>query len=476
MQSSLGVERFTFISHALRGDGPFRASVSVDINGIASTAGQSYLNRYARESDKKYAGRVQVAWYASPLAQAAARFAGYLATRTPTRTIEGQPLYKAIADDVDGQGNAVDVFWTAFIVEAKARGSMLLLVDMPESTGQSLAQQIAERRAPTWTAIAPERLTDYMLGLDGKFDLAEFSGIYKPENGKPVDCTWQFTRSTWAALNSERKPLAEGDHMLGECPLLIFTEMGGFPCFGPFSAIADVGKRLFNMQSEEDEILRAQTFSLLTMQVSAGSDEQQKRAAAATASETVGTSNLLVHDGSTPSFIAPSDGPATVYMTAMDRLRNIIDEIGLNVATINQQESGIAMQMRFQAINAALCSFSARIEDLERRAWDLTRRWLGFTQAPEIQWPRDFNLADIEQELKVLQEMQSTGMPPAAIAEQKRRIIAVQFGGLDQSRKDEIEAQIVEAEMEPSVSDNVVPIRADPNAEARTAIMRALNG
>jgi hypothetical protein len=64
-------------------------------------------------------------------------------------------------------------------------------------------------------------------------------------------------------------------------------------------------------------------------------------------------------------------------------------------------------------------------------------------------WTRDYNLADIEQELRILAEMQAAGMPAAVIAEQQRRIVAVQFGGLEQTRVDEINQAIDERENEP---------------------------
>jgi len=222
------------------------------------------------------------------------------------------------------------------------------------------------------------------------------------------------------------------------------TEGGDFPHFGPFSAIADLSKRLFNLDSEMDEILRSQTFSLLTMQVPENSTEAQKLAAAQTVGQTIGTSNLMVHSGSTPAFIAPDSGPADTYLKRIDKIREQIGEIGLNVATINQQESGVAMQMRFASINAELSSFSGRMEDLERRAWELSRQWLGMTQAPDTQWPRDFNLADVESELRILTEMQGAAMPDAVIAEQSKRITSIQFSGLDQERQDAISAAIDE--------------------------------
>ncbi len=438
--------RFQFIGHALRGDGPFRPKVTTNGVGLAASVGATYLIQYPRESEAKFARRNELAFYASPLSGACSRFTGYVSTRVVERELP-HDLYSAMADDVDGKGNAIDVFWMQFMQEAKARGSMLLLVDMPNSLTQTMATQLATRTAPYWTVIAPELLTEYALGDDGKFDFAEFSGTFK-RDGEAVQCTWRFDRSGWKAIDKEKKVLDQGEHPLGECPLLIFTEGGDFPCFGPFAAIADLSKRLFNLDSELDEILRSQTFSLLTMQVPDDTNSANKTEAAKVAGETIGTNNLMVHTGSTPAFIAPPDGPARVYLDRIDKLRAQIDEIGLNVATVNQQESGIAMQMRFQAINGELSRFSSRMEDLERRAWELSRRWLGMSTAPTVAWPRDFNLADVKTELEILADMQGSAMPQPVIAEQQKRVVGLQFGGLGQESKDRIAQAIDERSLE----------------------------
>jgi hypothetical protein len=468
--------RFRFIAHALRADGPFRPVVSDSGNGDVQLSGLSYLVRYPRESDSKFARRNEVAFFSSPLSRACARFVGYMSMRPPAREMANE-VFQRVADDVDGKGNAVDVFLQQFAVDAKARGSMLLLVDMPAALPVSRAQQLQDRKLPFWSAIRPEDVTDYEVGEDGKFTFCEFGGTFTKPDGSAVACTWRFDRAGWEARESSkssRSVLAEGVHPLGECPVLIFTEGGDFPTFGPFSAIADLAKRLFNADSELDEILRSQTFSLLTMQVPSESTDAQKLAAAKVAGETIGTNNLMVHGGSTPAFIAPPDGPARIYLDRIAGLRAEIDEVGLNVATINQQESGIAMQMRFQAINGELAKFSSRMEDLERRAWELSRRWLGMTMAPTTTWPRDFNIAEVETELRILADMQSAGMPAAVIAEQQKRVVGLQFPGLGQVESDELTTAIDEALLQPDPSGNVVPIRPDPNAPVRDAIVRAL--
>lgn len=442
--------RFEFIGHALAADGPFRPAVTYDGTNRAIAPGRSYLVRYPRESDEKYARRCELAWFASPLSRACTRFTGYISTRPVMRTLPHQ-LYEAMAEDIDGKSNALDVFWQGFMVDAKARGSMLMLVDMPspDKSPGSLAEQMQSRVAPYWTAIKPESVTDYAIGDHGRFEFVEFAGNYhREQDGKRIPCTWRFDEQGWQATDRDKRILDAGEHGLTECPVLIFTESGDFPHFGPFSAIADISKRLFNLDSELDEILRAQTFSLLTMQVPDGSTEEQKIAAARTVGQTIGTANLMVHSGSTPSFIAPDSGPATTYLTRIDKLRDQIDEIGLSVASINQQESGIAMQTRFAAINAELSKFSSRMEDFERRAWELSRQWLGMTTAPEVAWPRDFNLADVESELRILSEMQANAMPAEVIAEQQKRIASIQFAGLSQERKDAIAVAIDERALE----------------------------
>lgn len=474
-------KRFEFIGHALNGVGGFRPSVSQLYDGVsyqAQVVGACELVRYPRESDEKYGRRAEVAFYASPLAQACSRFVGYISTKPPQREL-ANALYETMADDIDGKGSSVEVFLQQFMGNAKARGSMLLLIDMPSQMSPNLAAQLAQRNVPYWSAIAPEALTDWEIGDDGKLNFVEFPGVFTTADMQRKDCTWRFDRAGWEAResNKEKTLLGEGVHPLGECPVLIWTEGGEFPHFGPFAAIADLSRRLFNLDSELDEILRSQTFSLLTMQVPDDSSAESKLAAATAAGQTISTSNLMVHSGTTPAFIAPPDGPARVYLDRIDKLRDQIKEIGLDVATVNEQESGIAMQMRFQSINAELSHFAGRMEDFERRAWEISRKWLGLERAPTVEWQRDYDLADVLQELQVLSEMQGTGMPPEVISEQRRKIIAAQFGTSDQETLDTLNGSI--DDMERGVEGagaapggNVLQMPVDRNAEARAALLR----
>jgi hypothetical protein len=88
--------------------------------------------------------------------------------------------------------------------------------------------------------------------------------------------------------------------------------------------------------------------------------------------------------------------------------------------------------MRFHSINAAVAKFAERMEDAERRMWELCRRWLGMQAAPKTSWPRNFQIAEIEKEMDILASMQSTAMPVEVIAEQQKRVVSLQFAGSEE--------------------------------------------
>jgi len=408
------------------------------------TIGPTHLVPFPRESQEKFAGRNHVAWHTTDLMDACERFAGYLATKTPERGGLEHELLKTMADDLDGMGNNQDVFWSAFTVQAKARGTMFLLVDMDPLEVGTMADQIARRMVPSCTMISPEDVDDFQVGPDGKIDWIEFDRSMRLD-GKYTRVTWRFDRSGWSARKGE-DILVSGEHPCGECPVLIFTESGRFPCYGQFSQLADLSHRLFNARSELDEILRSQTYSILAYP---RPDNQAVDIDQIVA--TVGTSNMLEYYGSNaPEYVAPPNGPADTYFRLIEYLEAKIKTVSLNVESPDQLESGLALQMRFQALNAALSKWAGRMEDLELRMWTLAVRWLGMTDAmiPEIRWHRNYMLADVGAEISILQQMQAGGMPRKATAAQMKRITSIQFGGLDQNRLDEITAEIDEIEAE----------------------------
>ncbi len=428
------IKRYAFIADALHGTGGF-APLLLPNTSLAETV--TYLVKYPRESTEKYARRQRMAWYRNFLQPACSRFAGYLAKKPPMRTISN-PLLTEMVDDCDWRGNSMDVFWQSFVIEAKARGCMLLLVDMPREIPGDQASQIAARAFPYLVAIAPERVIDYELNERGLLRMVAFGDTLTGANGQEEPITRVYTDAEWwvqrGGTPNRGMAYDGGEHQLGVCPVLAFTESGDFPMVGSFAQIADLSRRYFNAASERDEILRAQTFSLLTYQVPPNQAGFEVSAVA----EAIGTHNMLIHQGDSPVFIAPPDGPASIYSAVLEQIEETIRRIAMTVEQPTQAESGVALAIRFQELNSALTGFARRMEDLERRVFDVASRWLGINGPEAIAWARSYELADLEMEMTVLQNMQAAGFPPEVIQAQMQTIVGLQFGASDPERVNDL--------------------------------------
>lgn len=415
---------FQQVDDALTGAGTFK-------NGGA-------LIQYPSETADQFARRKEVAWYVNDMRPACMRFVGYLSKRQPLRQTENASL-QAVFDDCDWRGNSIDIFWQSFMIEAKARGTMLILVDMPAQ------DQLAERPVPYLSMIKPERVTDYTTNERGGFDSVTFKDT---ENGKPIFITWDT--AGWL-ITDGKDTIRQGTHNLGICPVLAFTESGYYPCEGEFSGLVPLSKRLMNLRSELDEILRRHTFPIFSAQfpmLSPVGDETpeslQARQVALIKSLTDAVANLGKERGivtpSPVSFVAPPDSPALTYQSVIKDLEQKVREIGFDTAQTGEKsaESGIALTIRFQALNASLSAFATRMEDFERSVFYVVGLWLGIDASTllSVQWSRDYQIADVASELATLDALGASSFSPEVLEEQKRSVIQILFANRDPATLD----------------------------------------
>lgn len=431
-------ELFKKISEALHSSGGFTPQVqwSFDSSGTMRKPeriyGDCYLTPYPRENLQKYAARAACATYESHVREACERFTAYLGRKAPHRSGVDGPLAQMLINDADDAGSHIDVFWQNFMLEALARGSMLLLIDMPDKRfDANMAQTLQDqsRAIPYLTAIAPEHVADYRMGRRGRF---EYISIHAQEyiNNQLEPVIRFFDAQGWRVIKGKdpagQQVLRSGTHPFGQCPVLIYTENSApYPCIGRFAQIVPLSTRLFNARSELVEIMRGQTFSLLTQQIAS----EQDRDAAQRGVTTIGTSAMLFHTGATPAFISPDSGPAQTYLAEIEELRGAIAKIGMETQTESgtAPESGLARKLRFEGLNAALSRFARAMQDLEARMWALFGRALGTSTAVEVTWPSDYNLIDTTAELDTLLAMQQTGFPPEVLQAKRAAIVGAEF-------------------------------------------------
>lgn len=442
--------RFKFLAHALDGTGGFAPAVSWSWDEtrqrqVGRVLGDSYLVRYAREGEDKFASRNAVAVYENHLRSACERYVGFLGRRSPMRAGADGPLSLLMLRDADMRGTDLDGFWRSFALQARARGTMLLVIDKPEQAPASLGQQIRDRAVPYLRMAPPEAVKRYTIDLEsGLFTLVRLADK-ETIGGELVDVEREYTPTGWRVLRGE-SVVRQGTHAFGACPVLAFTENGQpFPVAGKYAQVADLSRRLFNARSELDEILRGVTFPLLALQVP---PEAAATFDSAKTSATIGTHSMVVHSGIAPAFIAPPNGPADVYLRQIEHLQATISRITFEDVMAGPQassESGVSRKLRFEALNADLATFARQMQALERRMWELFARACNAPNRVEATWPADFNLADVLAELDVLASMQAAGFPPAVLAEKQRAIVAVEFDGADEDTKAALLAAIDEA-------------------------------
>jgi len=358
----------------------------------------SYLDKYPRERDEKYKQRKNIAYYTNLFSSKVDRFIGYIFKQKPSRFTSSR-LLKIILDDIDNRQNNADVFFSNFAKIAKVYGCNLVLIDMPKELPGSLSDQIENRALPYVIQIDPQKLINYKLNSYGNFEFVIFNDTLDLSTKDKQDIRpikRYYDRNSWAIYNEKDEVIERGEHNLGVTPLLIFSENGSFPTIGEFTQIASLAKRHYNLQSELDEILRGQTFSILTLQSSSGGDIS------------LSTDNALIYqkDTNRPEFIAPPAAPAEVYQQRIKEIEKQIDTIAYDITTNERQESGIALTLKFQGLNSSLSNFAQRLEDFELRVYEVIFKYLNEEFDITVNYAKEFSIVDIEKEIAILEQMQ----------------------------------------------------------------------
>ena len=473
------IERFKFLSEAFDGVGGFRPRVSwVDesvalkdqfggtsyaIRRVPKTSGPCHLIPHPRESPEKFAARAARAVYENHLREAVDRYVSYFGRKQPIRSGIDAPLTKIFADDCDMRGTPLTEFFTAFAMQARARGSMLLLIDLPRVDDaeddsaepvpqsqvrrrrpRSLADQMAQRTIPYLRMIKPEHLVDF--DVDDESGLFECVTIKVVEeiDGEETPCTMMWGVDGWELREQDSGDIIDaGPNPFHACPVLAFTENGDvFPHVGKFEQIAHLSMGIYNKASHLDELLANQAFSILTLQV----PENASQYSASDAVATIGTSSMLVHQGITPAFVSPDQGNAETYMQTIAQMSEAIQRVSMADATAggNPRESGIARKFRFERLNADLATFARRMQALERAMWALFHQQLGTENRVTVEYPSDFNLVDSMSELDVLAAMSANAFPPAVLAAKRAAIVSAEFDGCDHETMAGLQAAITE--------------------------------
>lgn len=364
----------------------------------------SYLIQYIREDTDKFTRRMEASWYPNFVKKVWSSYLSHLFKRGPVRLADGNDLFVTFIDDCDRRGTHLDAYMRQAARLAGLLGTVWLILDSPADIGANKAEQREKRGFPYLVLRTPADLEDWTVDDVGALVRIVFREpgekdqyrIYEPEG-------WKIAESP-----DGTKVISSGSYDLGGLlPIIPLhsteplkpTDITAAPWVWP---IAVANWELFNKVSELDEILRAQTFSVLTLPVVEDADIKRYE------KMTLSTETGLVYNaegGGKPEYLAPPDGPARVYMDWIGALIEKIYKLsGLEFtggAKATAGASGVALSFQFQEANNNLGSLAELCEKAERLMAKLFGLWTKReVKDLSISYPRDFNVVDLEAEVK----------------------------------------------------------------------------
>lgn len=425
----------------------------------------AYLIPHKRETEQNYRDRQQTAYYLNHFSLIVNALVNPIFKRRPLRDWTGtaSPVAEAFLEDVDGAGNDMDSFMQAAALSAKLYGAVFIVVEnfqameLPASMGEALAQ----RKFPYAYTLDPDRVEGVSIDKNGRVLSIKFRDTAVSSTmGGEKERTVYFDTHSWAVYE-DGALVSSGDHNLGEVPVVWFPsqhvkngELNPTPELYP---IAGISCSLYNHCSWLTEILRNQTFPLLTFPSKEASDL------------VIGNNNALCYDGDTvrfqPGFISPPSDPAALIQS---QIKAMVEEMyrisGLTFSTTTKQEaSGISRQWEFERTNQRLSAFAKRCAAAEKKILALVAKWMGLDLEYTATYSNDFGITDVATELKNAQAVLDMQLTDQLKVEVAKQVLSAYVPELPSDRFDAIIADIEKKAREPDYNE---PPQDDEGPEA----------
>ena len=319
--------------------------------------------------------------------------------------------------DADRLGSSIDTIMTEVGIWMMVYGQYHVIVDMPEVKKEINSELERKQQGirPYLTLVSPMCLPNWEYDRNG--DLLwlrikeDTTSEISPFTERPKKVVYEYrtwTRDSWHVHRCEGDKVEEvekGDHGLGEVPVTSFYQAQKLH-LAPISHsfLRDIGPlnlAVLNWGSLIDNEAFERCLNILVMECSQ-----------LTPSEIViGTNNVLQYErgGTPPHFLAASTVPAAFIQTM---IREAVQEIyrlsrlgGLTGRVVREARSGVAYKFESQELNQALASKADKLEIGERRIHELHEKWLGREWQGVIDYPEEFGIESVEEEVQLLTQV-----------------------------------------------------------------------
>lgn len=400
-----------------------------------------YLTRHKRETDADYLQRQINAYYLNYFAPIINALVDPIFKRQPLRDYSGpaSALIKEFSEDVDCNGTDIDDFMKRAAVMAKIYGVSFIVIDNitnPNDVAGTRAAMLEKRAIPYAYCVEPGDVDDFGLDTTGQLSYIKFHDVASVSEGKQAYRYTEFSKTGWR-IYGEGSAESSGTYNLGCVPVVpLFSRLLEQKTILPapeLLPIAKTAKALYNHCSWLGEILRGQTFPILTIPSTSATDI------------VIGNNNALGYESDSshaPDFIAPPSDPAKVLQ---DQIKLLIQEMyrmaSLSfMTTTADTTSGVARQWEFERTNQQLANFAGQCRSSEIRLMDIFSKWVNEKIDYNVTYPLDFGVVDTAAEIQEAQAVLDLGLTDGLREEVLKKVLAAYCPDLPDDRFDEIMA------------------------------------
>lgn len=414
--------------------------------GVGGFLNGGYLVKFDRETDKNYQGRQQMAYYANYFANIVDALVNPIFKKPALRNYDGngKEYVDTFLENIDNNETDISNFMKAAALRAKLFGAVFIVVDNFREIPSDMATAIVDRKVPYAYLVDPEYVTNYSLDQFGRLSKLEFEEHIKSgQNEVSTRKVHMDKQVIETSVNGS--VVSSAQHGLGVVPVVYFpaVKIGGKQTIQPSSGmepLAITARVMYNYDSFLEEILRKQTFSILTMPTT---DK---------GSLDIGVSNAIAYDpnatnGAKPEFISPPSDPAKVLM---DKKISMVQEMyrmaGLSFVNESAADvSGVSRQWEFERTNQALAAFALQCQKAEMSIIGLFEKWMNIDVDYNVEYAKDFGIVDMMSELQSAQAVLDMNLAAGIKVEVLKKVMGTYLPDLPSDRYDEL---VDEAEQE----------------------------
>lgn len=351
----------------------------------------SYLWPYAREEQQSYEQRMAMARYHNYLEALVDLYVRFMFTNGVKRECANRE-YLDWLEDVDGAGTHIDDLLKQLASVSLVGGHAGCLIDktQDEAEGPTKAEERARVVASVFAApcILDWRFKDKVLSAVKLEEGAPEIGIAE-KGEEQSECHYLiWDDEGWARYDGRGELVGADTPGLGMVPLVVLRpkpsqldKMLG----RPLVSNANVIRALFNRAAEEDQVLRDQAFSLLTVEVDESAKVEETKASIG---NSVGTAKAIVVKGKVKYETPDMNVPGAIR----DNISYLVQEIyrAAHVRYSRESlaaESGESIRLQYTELNEMLQGFAKSLAAAEQQ---ICRAWFAWQTPDETRAQEEF--------------------------------------------------------------------------------------